>query len=84
MDPLSTEFQQEVSPPEFTPNVQSNFRSLGGHLFDITVLILNRLHPCGQGHIIEQDMQLLKRDNLGKVIMSSTLEHSEALRVFTK
>ena len=67
-----------------TLNVQSNFRSLSGHLFDITLLILKRLHPRGQRHITDPDLQMLNRDYLGKVITSSTSEPSKAFRATTK
>ncbi len=67
-----------------TPNVQSNFRHLSGHLSDVMAQDLNRLHPHGQGHITAHDSQMLKRDYLGKVTTNSTLEPSVAFRVFTR
>jgi hypothetical protein len=51
-------------------NVQSNFSSLSGHLFKTTLLPLKRIHPCGQRHITNLDLQMLRRDYLGQVIMS--------------
>jgi hypothetical protein len=47
-------------------------------------LDLNQLHLCGQGYIVIQDLQMLKRDYLEEKTMNYTLEPSEALRVFTK
>jgi hypothetical protein len=68
MNPLNIEYQieQEVTTPKFDTEHVINLRSLSVHLLDIMAQDLNRLHLCGQGHIREQDSQMLKRDYLGR------------------
>lgn len=45
-------------------NVQSKFRSLSVYLFDVMPQGLHRLHLRGQGHITDQDWQMLKAKRL--------------------
>ncbi len=67
-----------------TLSVQTNFRSLSGQLFDTALLPLKRIHPPGQRCITNLDLQMLKRDYLGQVIISSISEPSEAFQATTK